>query len=107
MMTEEPNQSGNGFSGAEWRGLAQLAAIVFLVAVGLFFARAPGRVERGAASGLARESARPTVRVIQPAPTEQGLTVELTGTVNLEERVRVASEVVGRIAWVSPDFSNG
>ena len=26
---------------------------------------------------------------------------------NLEERVRVASEVVGRIAWVSPDFSNG
>ena len=107
MMAEEPNQSGNGFSGAEWRGLAQLAAIVFLVAVALFFARAPGRVERGAASGLARESARPTVRVIQPAPTEQALTVELTGTVNLEERVRVASEVVGRIAWVSPDFSNG
>ena len=107
MMTEEPNQSGKGFSGAEWRGLAQLAAIVFLVAVALFFARAPGRVERGAASGLARESARPTVRVIHPAPTEQALTVELTGTVNLEERVRVASEVVGRIAWVSPDFSNG
>ena len=106
-MAEEPNQSGNRSGGAGWRGIAQLAAIVVLIAGALFFARAPGRVERGAASGPAPESARPTVRVIHPAPTEQALTVELTGTVNLEERVRVASEVVGRIAWVSPDFSNG
>ena len=106
-MAEEPNRSGNRAGGTEWRGYAQLASIVFLIAVALFFARAPGRVERGAAPGPASESARPTVRVIHPASTEQALTVELTGTVNLEERVRVASEVVGRIAWVSPDFSNG
>ena len=106
-MAEEPNHSGNPAGGTEWRGYAQLALIVLLIAVALFFARAPGRVERGAASGLAPESARPTVRVVHPSPTEQALTVELTGTVNLEERVRVASEVVGRIAWVSPDFSNG
>ena len=106
-MTQETNNSGNRAGETEWRGYAQLASIVFLVAVGLFFARAPGRVERGAASVPASESAQPTVRVIHPAPTEQALTVELTGTVNLEERVRVASEVVGRIAWVSPDFSNG
>ena len=106
-MAEEPNSSGNPSGGTEWRGYAQLGAIVFLIAVALFFARAPGRVERGAASGPAAESVRPTVRVVHPSPTEQALTVELTGTVNLEERVRVASEVVGRIAWVSPDFSNG
>ena len=106
-MAEEPNHSGNRSGGSEWRGFAQLAAIVILTAVALFFARAPGRIERGAASSLSPESARPTVRVIHPAPTEQALTVELTGAVNLEERVRVASEVVGRIAWVSPDFSNG
>ena len=106
-MAEEPNQPGNRSGGAGWRGYAQLASIVFLIALALFFARAPGRVERGAASGPASEGGRPTVRVIHPAPTEQALTVELTGTVNLEERVRVASEVVGRIAWVSPDFSNG
>ncbi|MYH28325.1 MAG: efflux RND transporter periplasmic adaptor subunit [Acidobacteria bacterium] len=105
-MAEEPN-SGNRAGGIEWRGYAQLGAIVFLIAVALFFARAPGRVERGAASGPAAESVRPTVPVVHPSPTEQALTVELTGTVNLEERVRVASEVVGRIAWVSPDFSNG
>ena len=106
-MAEEPNSSENRSGGTEWRGYAQLGAIVFLIAVALFFARAPGRVERGAASGPAAESVRPTVRVVHPSPTEQALTVELTGTVNLEERVRVASEVVGRIAWVSPDFSNG
>ena len=106
-MAEEPNRSGDRADGTEWRGYAQLALVVFLIAVALFFARAPGRVERGAASGPAAESARPTVRVIHPSSTEQALTVELTGTVNLEERVRVASEVVGRIAWVSPDFSNG
>ena len=106
-MAEEQNSSGNPSGGTEWRGYAQLGAIVFLIAVALFFARAPGRVERGAASGPATESVRPAVRVVHPSPTEQALTVELTGTVNLEERVRVASEVVGRIAWVSPDFSNG
>ena len=106
-MAEEPNSSENRSGGTEWHGYAQLGAIVLLIAVALFFARAPGRVERGAASGPAAESVRPTVRVVHPSPTEQALTVELTGTVNLEERVRVASEVVGRIAWVSPDFSNG
>ena len=106
-MAEEPKQPGNRSGGTEWRGVAQLGAIVFLIVVALLFARAPGRVERGAASGLAPESVRPTVTVLHPSPTDQALTVELTGTVNLEERVRVASEVVGRIAWVSPDFSNG
>ena len=106
-MAEEPNPSGNRSGGIEWRGFAQLASIVLLIAVALFFARAPSRLERGAVSGVSAESARPAVRVMHPTPTDQALTVELTGTVNLEERVRVASEVVGRIAWVSPDFSNG
>ena len=86
-MPEETNQAGNRSGGAEWRGFAQLAAIVLLIVVAVLFARAPGRVERGAASGLAPESVRPTVRVMHPSPTDQALTVELTGTVNLEERV--------------------
>ena len=60
-MAEEPNRSENRAGGTEWRGYAQLAAIVCLIAVALFFARAPGRVDRGAASGPASESARPTV----------------------------------------------
>ena len=106
-MADNANVSGKPSDRTGWRGYAQLALVLVAIAAALYFARAPGRVERGAASGPASERARPTVRVIHPAPTEQALTVELTGTVNLEERVRVASEVVGRIAWVSPDFSNG
>ena len=35
------------------------------------------------------------------------MTVELTGTVSLDERAVVASEVVGRVVWVSPHFANG
>ena len=106
-MADDTNVSGRPSNRAEWRGYGQIALVLAAIAAALFLARAPGRVERGAASGPASGSVRPTVRVIHPAPTEQALTVELTGTVNLEERVRVASEVVGRIAWVSPDFSNG
>ena len=106
-MPDETSASGNTPGQVEWRGYAQVALILAAIAAALLFARAPARVDRGAASGPAAESAPPTVRVIHPAPTEQALTVELTGTVNLEERVRVASEVVGRIVWVSPDFSNG
>ena len=106
-MAEASNDSGTRAGRARGRGYAQLVLILAAVAAALFFARAPGRVDRGAASDLSPESVQPTVQVIRPVPTEQALTVELTGTVNLEERVRVASEVVGRIAWISPDFSNG
>ena len=90
-----------------WRGYAQLASVLFVIAAALYFARAPARVDRGAASDPSPGEFRPTVRVIRPMPTEQALNVELTGTVNLKERVRVASEVVGRVAWVSPDFTSG
>ena len=106
-MAEASNDSGTRAGRTRGRGYAQLVLILAAIATALYFARAPGRVDRGAASDLSPESVQPTVQVIRPVPTEQALTVELTGTVNLEERVRVASEVVGRIAWISPDFSNG
>ncbi len=90
-----------------WHGYLQLALILGAIALALYFARAPDRVERGAVPLLGADGALPAVRVIQPALTEEALTVELTGSVNLEERARVASEVVGRVVWVSPSFSNG
>ena len=106
-MAEASNDSGNRAGEARGLGYAQLVLILLAITAALYFARAPGRVDRGAASDLSPESVQPTVQVIRPSPTEQALIVEQTGTVNLEERVRVASEVVGRIAWISPDFSNG
>ena len=106
-MPEQSHDSENRSNRPEWRGYLQLAAVVVAIAAALLLARAPQRVDRGAVSDRSAERVRPAVQVIHPAQTRQALTVELTGTVNLAERTRVASEVVGRIAWVSPDFSNG
>ena len=103
-----PQDSTNPDSRSErprWVGLAQLALILLAVVVALYFARAPDRVERGPIAGPAQ--AKPVVTVVRPAPTEHAVTVSLTGAVTLERKTRVVSEVVGRVVWVSPKFSNG
>ena len=64
-------------------------------------------MERDPISDLAIDQAKPTVSVIQPAPTEQALRVDLTGGITLHGKVNVTSEVGGRVAWVSPNFRNG
>ena len=106
-MLDETPSSTNGSGQPSWRGYAQMAFILGAIAVALYLARAPGRIERGAIADPSPDSVRPTVTVIRPVPTEQSLTVELTGSVTLEEKASVASEVAGRVAWVSPKFSNG
>jgi len=105
-MPEEPNDTNQPAPSA-WRGRLQLALVLGTIVLALYFARAPDRVDRGPVSDLTAESVQPTVQVIHPVPTVQALTVELTATVGLEETVNVASEVAGRVAWVSPDFANG
>ena len=75
--------------------------------IALYFARAPSRVALDVAPDLAAENGKPTVSVINPTPTTQALTVRLTGSVRIEEQTRVMSEVTGRVAWISPKFSNG
>ena len=88
-----------------WVGFAQLALIVLAIVVALYFARAPDRVERGPIAGPAQ--AKPVVSIVKPEATEHLLTLNLTGTVTLERKTTVVSEVVGRVIWVSPRFSNG
>ena len=90
-----------------WLGFVQIVLILAVVAVALYFARAPERVEREAASTLSPEDTRPVVSVIRPERTGQSLVVELTGAVGLSERARLKAEVAGRVIWVSPKFSNG
>ncbi|MDE0100026.1 MAG: hypothetical protein OXM87_10540 [Truepera sp.] len=106
-MSQQPNDSENRPDRPRWLGFAQLALVIAVIAIALYFARAPVRVERGVVADLASEAGQPAVRVIHPTRTEQALTVKLTGSVRLKERVRVMSEVVGRVAWVSPEFTNG
>ena len=105
-MSEEPNDT-NQPAPSVWRGRLQLALVLLTIVMALYFARAPDRVDRGSASDLTAESVPPTVQVIHPESTDQALTVELTATVGLEDTVNVASEVAGRVAWVSPNFANG
>ena len=101
--TEPQGRSGQ----SKWMGYAQLILILAAIGIALYFAQAPSRVERDPISDLAIDQAKPTVSVIQPAPTEQGLRVDLTGGITLHGKVKVTSEVGGRVAWVSPSFRNG
>ena len=88
-----------------WVGFAQLALILLAIVVALYFARAPDRVQRGPIAGPAQ--AKPVVSIVKPEATEHALTIKLTGTVTLERKTTVVSEVVGRVVWVSPSFANG
>ena len=106
-MSQRVSGPGAGGERPRWLGYVQLVLIVAAVAVALWFARAPERVQRGVVSDLTDEKAKPAVSVIRPAPVTQSLTVELTGSVRMERRTRIASEVVGRVVFVSPNFANG
>ena len=88
-------------------GYLQVALILVAIVVALYFARAPDRISRDALPGAAQEEARPTASVVQPVPTGQALTLELTGSVRMSQKTTVASEVTGRVEWVSPQFRNG
>ena len=100
-------QEGAGPDKPKWYGYLQLVVILGAIAVVLYLARAPERVERVDRSALAGEERRPVVNVVRPEPTEQALTLKLTGSVRLKERATVMSEAVGRVAWVSPNFEPG
>ncbi len=88
-----------------WLDIALTGVIVLAIAVALYLARAPGRVEHGpitASGDMVTE-----VQAIIPSPTEYLHQLDLTGLVTLDRKLTVVSEVVGRVDWVSPDFVNG
>ncbi len=104
-MPQDSTSPASGSERPRWVGFAQLALILLAIVVALYFARAPSRVDRGTIAGPAQ--AKPVVSVVRPAATEHRLSLALTGAVTLERKTRVVAEVVGRVVWVSPKFSNG
>ncbi len=106
-MQQQVNDSEDRSARPAWTGYAQLGVILVLIAIALYFARAPGRVGLDATPGQVADAGKPVVNVIRPEPAEQALTVKLTGSVRAYDQVAVRSEVVGRVAWVSPEFANG
>ena len=106
-MPQKSDDSKGRHRQSRWLGFVQVFLILAVIAVALYFARAPDRVERDSVPALSEQETKPVVSVIRPTQTRQALTVGLTGAVSLSERARLKSEVAGRVAWVSPKFSNG
>ena len=106
-MPQKPDDSTGGRGRSRWLGFVQIGLILAVIAVALYFARAPERVERESVSALSAEAAKPVVSVIRPVTTNQALTVEVTGSVGATKRTRLRSEVSGRVIWVSPKLRNG
>ncbi len=106
-MQQQTNDPEDRTARPAWFGYAQLGIIFVLVVIALYFARAPGRVTLDMTAGEDADGGKPVVNVILPAPTEQALTVKLTGAVRAFDQVAVRSEVAGRVVWVSPEFTNG
>ncbi|MYK30167.1 MAG: hypothetical protein F4051_00130 [Boseongicola sp. SB0670_bin_30] len=89
----------------QWRGYVQAGLIVLIIAVALYLAQAPERAELGPVA--APRDAAPVVQVVVPSPREHAHRLDLTGTVTLDRKLAVVSEVEGRVVWVSADFVNG
>ena len=91
----------------KWKGILQLAIIVLVVAVAIFFARAPSRefLELDSGGGLTR--IEPTAAVIQPQPTAAAHSVSLTGTVNTLGSVAVIPQAAGEVVYVAENFRTG
>ena len=106
-MPQKSDDSKDRPGQSRWLGFVQIVLILAVIAVALYFARAPDRVERDAVSALSAEDTMPVVSVIRPTQTDQALIVALTGAVSLSEKARLKSEVAGRVIWVSPNFRNG
>ena len=106
-MAQETTEPQGRSDRPKWMGYAQLVLILAAIAVALYFAQAPSHVDRDPISDVGLDQVKPTVSVIKPAPTEQALTVDLTGGVTLAGKARVTSEVAGRVVWISPTFRNG
>ena len=106
-MPQKSDDSKGRPGQSRWLGFVQIVLILAVIAVDLYFARAPDRLERDSVSGLSAEDTKPVVSVIRPTQTDQALSVALTGSVGLSERARLKAEVAGRVVWISPNFSNG
>ena len=97
---------GSGSPSNRWKGMVQLAVVLGVVLVALYFMRAPGLADLDVAVAKGTADA-PRVNVVQPSQTTHTLSVTLTGEVRLHTRIAMKSEVRGRVVSVSPKLRNG
>lgn len=103
-----PEETKNGDTPNRWLGYVQIGALVILLAVAIYFAQSPNRSRPVDTSDLDFGVAQtPQVSVVNPTPTQQRISIQLTGNVRLERRTNISAEVSARVAWISPNFTNG
>ena len=90
-----------------WRGVLQIVLIVGIIAVAIFFARAPSRDYLEISSEDAGQRIAPTAAVVLPAPTQAARRLQLTGIVTTLGTVEVRPEVSGMVVSVSENFRSG
>ena len=96
----------NGKTGFDIPGAVQLALILVVVVVAIYFARAPAGVSLEDRRATATPP-RPTVSVIRPVATRAAREVTTTGVVTVVGGVALGSQVAGEVVYVSPALRNG
>lgn len=98
--SETPDRPG-------WRGVLQIVLIVGVIAVAIYFARAPSRDYLEISSADADQRIAPTAAVVLPSPTQAARRLQLTGIVTTLGTVEVRPEVSGLVVQVSENFRSG
>ena len=88
-----------------WVGWVQVGVIVLVVAVGIYFARAPAVPELDETT--ARSAGAQPVRVLRPEPSSHALTLALTGEVQVRNPRALTPLAAGRVIEVSPALRVG
>ena len=102
--------SGTGVETPErpgWRGILQIVLILGIIAIAIYFARAPSRDYLEISSDDAQQQIAPTASVVLPSPTRAARNLHLTGIVTTLGIVEVRPEVSGVVVNVSKNFLSG
>lgn len=105
MQENSPQESQPSKAGII--GYVQVAAIIIIIGVALYFARAPRSNISSEFSEFDNQIKTQVVNVLRPEKTKQSLKLQLNGSVIIKDRVKIISELKGPVIYVSPSFDPG
>lgn len=106
-MSETSTENQDRSDSPRWRGYLQIVVILAVIAIAIFFARAPSREFLEIDSSASQVRVAPTATVVQPQPESAAHEVALTGTVISLGTVTVKPEALGEIVWVAENYRTG
>ena len=93
------------------RGVLQIAAIVLITVIAIYYSQAPSEEEAmeniGIKVGKPSGDSTPYVSIAMPKATENAIEVRGTGSIVVRNSVDLVTEVTGRVIWVAPSFRRG